>query len=208
MRRDAKSKERSNDIVNTRGYSTDQRISIESMNVNIRRLEHQKKESKLIGLSIQESAIRGQILGAENRAALRCPEYDPNNIYWRRVDMLVQQQTDCVVMMNKYNSEMLIENDGFGVIGTQPMISTFLNPLSPEQRRNESMAFDISEVQNFDDNNVGDIEVLSDNDGNADESGSDDKGYKVKVEKIKRATKKAKAPTRVSERNKKKRSHR
>jgi hypothetical protein len=206
MRRDAKAKERENDNVNERGYSIDQRISIESMNVNIRRLEHQKKESKLIGLSIQEAAIRGQILGAENCAALRCPQYDPNNIYWCRVDMLVQQQTDCVVMMNKYNSEMLIENDGFGVIGPQPMITRFLNAPSPEQRRNDPMALDISDMHNFDVNNVDDIEVLSHNEGNGDDLESSDKGYKVKKERIKRANKKAKAPTRVSERNKKKRT--
>ena len=92
QRRAAKANARESDVVSVQGYSTDQRISIESMNVNICRLEHQKKESKLVGLSIQESANRGEILGAENRAALRCPEYNQKNIYWQRVDLLVIQQ--------------------------------------------------------------------------------------------------------------------
>jgi hypothetical protein len=72
VQREAKAKERVGNIVAVRGNSTDQHISIESMNVCICCLEHQKKESKLIGLSIQEAAIRGQILGAENIASLFC----------------------------------------------------------------------------------------------------------------------------------------
>ena len=60
-RREQKNLERSSDELNFRGHTTDQRTSIESMNVNIRCLEHQKKEIKLVGLSIQEAAIRRQM---------------------------------------------------------------------------------------------------------------------------------------------------
>ena len=105
-RREQKNLERSSDELNFRGHTTDQRISIESMNVNVRRLEHQKKETKMVGLSIQEAAIGRQITSAEIRASTRCPDYDANNIYWQRVDTLIQQQTECVVMMSRHNNAM------------------------------------------------------------------------------------------------------
>ena len=214
QRRAAKANDRASDVVSVRGYSTDQRISIESMNVNIRRLEHQKMESKLVGLSIQEAAIRGQILGAENRAALRCPEYDPTNLYWQRVDLLVQQQTECVVMMNRYNNDMLIENDGNGVVpkAANPQVSAFLNQPSPVKTNmkrsftdlvgdgNQQLAFDINDEDNFDNDNVGCIGRSIESEEEMDYIQSKD----VKKEKIKKAkNQSSKGPTRVSKRKKK-----
>ena len=123
-----KDEERYQDTASIRGYSTDQRISIESMSVNIRRLEHQKKETCLVGLSIQESAIGRQIVSTENRAMQRCPTYDKNNPYWIRVDKLISQQSDVVLMINQYNTETLLdENERSSVTH----VSDFLNQASP-----------------------------------------------------------------------------
>jgi len=205
-RRERKKAERSSDVLSIRGYSTDQRISIESMNVNIRRLEHQKKETKMVGLSIQEAAIGRQITSAENRASLRCPIYDPNNLYWRRVDALIQQQTECVVMMNRYNNDMLIEGDKNGVETNEPKVSAFLNQPSPVKNTKRSfddlvggedgniIAFDINDEDNFDEDNVGNVDRLSD------KADNNDNEYAVKKEKIKKATtnKRNKATTRSS----------
>ena len=57
-KRQKKTDERSNDTTTSRGFAMDQRISIESMNINKKRLEHQQNEIRLVGLSIQEAAIR------------------------------------------------------------------------------------------------------------------------------------------------------
>jgi hypothetical protein len=127
-RKAEKDNERSSDMTNVRGYSTDQRISIEHMNVSIRRLEHQQKESKLVGLSIQVSAIGTQIASAEARAIQRCPQYDPTNIYWKRVDQLIEQETEVVFTMNKYNNDLLIDDHK---LKDGPQISSFLNQASP-----------------------------------------------------------------------------
>jgi hypothetical protein len=223
QRRAAKKEERSSDIVNVRGYSTDQRISIENMNVNICRLEHQKKEVKMVGLSIQEAAIGRQITSAENRAVLRCPEYDPTNMYWRQVDLLVQQQSEVVVIMNKYNNEMLFEKeDESSILNKSPVVSSFLNQPSPNKTTKRTytdlvgdddnvLAFDINDKDNFDEDNVGIIDKSGSNDkGESSDVEVDDISYEVKKEKINKVTKKSaksaktsKVAMRVSKRKRK-----
>ena len=47
------------------------------------------KESKIVGLCIEESAISRQIVQAEKRAEMRCPQYDAGNLYWKRVHELL-----------------------------------------------------------------------------------------------------------------------
>ena len=216
-RRALKEGDRSSDVVSVRGYSTDQRISIENMSVNIRRLEHQKKETKLVGLSIQVSAIEAQIKSAENRALIRCPEYKESNVYWQRVDALMQQETNCVLMINKYNNEMLTENETPQSNVTQ--VSEFLNQPSPVKKKrafhdlvgvdDDVVAFDINDEGNFDDDNVGMVDkhtnkkkgkkkAIASDDNDSDDS-NEDNGYKVKKEKMVKAKKKANT-TRVSKR--------
>jgi hypothetical protein len=178
------------------------------MNVNIRRLEHQKKETKLVGLSIQVNAIEKQIKSAESRALLRCPEYNKDNIYWQRVDALMQQETNCVLMINKYNNDSLMETQTSEVPTTTP-INEILNQSSPMKSKrsfievdgsdDEVQGFDINDDTNFDDDNVG----LIDNYNRKSKKGrkgvkdknktnnSNDKGYKVKKEKIAKATSKS-----------------
>ena len=63
-----KDKDRASSETAKRGFSTDQRISIELLNINHQRLAHQKEETRLVGLSIHESAISRQIASAEARA--------------------------------------------------------------------------------------------------------------------------------------------
>ena len=72
--------------------------------------------------------------------------------------------------MNRYNNDMLIENDGHGVVPTpaEPQVSAFLNQPSPVKTNmkrsftdlvgegNHVLAFDINnDVDNFDKDNVG-----------------------------------------------------
>ena len=52
-----KAEEREKDRSTVRGFSTDQRINIQALNINKKRLEHQRNQTFLVGLSIQESAM-------------------------------------------------------------------------------------------------------------------------------------------------------
>ena len=139
------------DNKNNRGFSTDQRISIESMNINKKRLVHQQNETRLVGLSIQASAIQSQIESAETRANQRCPKYHKSNVYWKRVDALLEEQNE-VIETIKEHSRALITNDVTESFKTE--VSEFLNQESPSIKRHysdlvadvEPIAFDISEA--------------------------------------------------------------
>ena len=47
-----------------------------------------KIETAIVALSIEETAVTKQLAMAESRAERRCPEYDSENIFWKRVDAL------------------------------------------------------------------------------------------------------------------------
>ena len=66
------------------------------MNINSRRLEHQQNETRLVGVSIQESAIRNQIESTEMRFIQCYLTYNENNIFWKKVDTLIEKQHEVV----------------------------------------------------------------------------------------------------------------
>ncbi len=169
-KRKQKKFERAHDTESHRGFSTDQRISIESMNINKKRLIHQQNETRLVGLSIQEAAIRSQIESAESRANSRCPKYNKNNVYWKRVDELLEEQ-DQVIKTIKEHSQALIDNDV--TQSTQSFVSDFVNQESPAKKRNYN-------------------QMIGNNDSRFafDLSDNDDGGLEVKKELMKKATKK------------------
>ena len=133
------------------------------MNINKKRLIHQQNETRLVGLSIQEAAIRSQIESAESRATQRCPKYNKNNMYWKRVDALLEEQNE-VVQLIKMHSQALITNDV--TQSTQSFtnnVSDFLNQESParKQKYEDVIGDDVSLVafDIFDNEGEGGLEV-------------------------------------------------
>ena len=80
----------------TRGFSTD--LIIEISNLNERRQERRDRlrETSMVSLSIENSAITTSLTNAERRAEARCKKYDPNNVFWKKVDQLIEQQEEVV----------------------------------------------------------------------------------------------------------------
>ena len=161
-----KRKERENDTSAVRGFSTDQRISIQSMNINKKRLEHQKNQTLLVGLSIQESAVARQVESAEARATTRCPKYNKNNVYWKRLDDLVIKHDQLVQSISEKTVALFStteeKDDGNEV-------SDFLNQKSPAKKRkyrqlkededNSCVVFDIEDIGNNKEDEVANVVV-------------------------------------------------
>ena len=63
-----------------------------------------QREVNWVGLSIEEASISRQIQLAERRAEARCAEYDPSNIFWKKVDMLMERQDAALQKMASNNS--------------------------------------------------------------------------------------------------------
>ena len=101
-----KDNERFGDNSNRRGVSFDQELRLKSMKLQEKRDNDRSRESIIVGLSLQESALARQIEFAERRAErlskegtdpLFCP-------YWTKVESLLKQQEDVmekIAMLNK-----------------------------------------------------------------------------------------------------------
>ena len=112
-----------------RGFSTDQRIDIEKLNVQQRMLKDRRDETTIVALSIEESAIGRQLGVAEKRAEQRCPKYDATNVYWKQVDQLIEDQQSVMDRIRAFNTLVTtsIQNT---------KVSEFMNQDSPIKNKN------------------------------------------------------------------------
>ena len=166
-----KNSERDTDTSSIRGFSTDQRICILSMNIDKKRLEHEKNESLMVGLSIHQAALGRQLESAEARAESRCPKYNKNNVYWKRVDELIKEHDELVKTISE-RTMSLFKNTDDDVVEEE--VSDFLNQRSPVAKRKYTELVDDGDgVKLFD------IEESVDNETNVEVS------LDVKEEKLK-----------------------
>ena len=97
---------------NDRGFSKLERIEIDSLNIRKQEMLDRQKESTLVGFSIEESAVSRLIEQAERRAEVRCPTYNSNNLYWQKVDLLLEKQETILTKMHDFNSKPPQETPG------------------------------------------------------------------------------------------------
>ena len=102
--------ERVSDSRNNRGFSTDQRISIEGLYLQKQIQLQQSAEASMISLIAHERAISRQIDSAERRAEMRCKKYDPTNMHWKVVDLLLKKQAGIMKKMEE-NTASFENND-------------------------------------------------------------------------------------------------
>ena len=84
--------ERQHDGNHQRGLTADQKINIEGLCLQLARLEMQQREVKLASISMQSTILESQLAAAERRAERRCLEYNPEHIFWKKVDELIEEQ--------------------------------------------------------------------------------------------------------------------
>ena len=101
-----KSKERSNDREHNRGYTIDQRIDYESLMLQKKSQDLASNEAALVALIAHESAFSKNIENAERRAAMRCKEYDSNNIHWKKVDNMIEEHDQIMDDLKKYSESL------------------------------------------------------------------------------------------------------
>ena len=105
-----KQNEREADVDHKRGYSTDQQIQIELLELQKIRDTSRIRESLIIGLSIQENAISRQLESVERRA-LRYDEIGKEHKLWDTYDSLIQDQQKVIKEISDLNSKGLSKND-------------------------------------------------------------------------------------------------
>ena len=121
--------ERAHDSSAIRGFTTDQQINIEQLSVQKMSCVDRKNEAVMFNLAIQESALARQVDLAEQRAKLRCKQYDENNIHWKKADENIKKHEAVMNRISRLNCQM--EPVSYE---STPKVSEFLNENSPRKK--------------------------------------------------------------------------
>ena len=125
-----KSLDARHDTAAKRGFPTEQCLDIEALDLQKQAMLDRKHDSVLVGLSVEENALTKQIEAAERRAMSRCKEYDANNVYWKKVDILLTDQDKLLLKIRKFNEQMMSEE----AIPRQS-VSSLVNTPSPKKSK-------------------------------------------------------------------------
>ena len=160
QRRLAEKKEKVDDSAHdssaARGFSTDQRINIETLNVQKQNQIDRIAEAAIVAISVEESAIARQVEAAEKRAIQRYPEYNADNYFWKRSDELLQRQQDIMQEIREMNTKKVENNEkGHG------SVSEFLNAESPvkESKKRSSVVTSVDLSNNSSDSDVSVVRI-------------------------------------------------
>ena len=115
-----------NDNTAVRGFTTEQRIDIETLNVHKQGMIDRQNEAIAVGLAIESGALDRLVEAAERRAEARCPQYDDKNTYWQRVDHLLVQQDSVLQRIQENNQRKVTPLEH---------LSPFLNQPSPKKAK-------------------------------------------------------------------------
>ena len=99
-----------------RGFSTDQKIQLELVGLTRISTTDRSRESRLMGLCVQEQALTKQIDRAERIAEKMAPDEIENmdNKWWKKVHILMKQQEEIILQMANLNNTALDQNNGGG----------------------------------------------------------------------------------------------
>ena len=87
-----------------------------------------ERETSLVSLSIEDSAVSRLLENTEKRAEMRCPTYNKNNRLWKRVDELMAKHERTVNRISVFDTKESVKPD--------PKVIAFLNNLSPDKKSN------------------------------------------------------------------------
>ena len=102
-----KDSERENDMVNSRGLSTVNLISMETLQLGKKRAQTEQKELLLSGLGMELSQLEKQIEIAEKMAERKCKVYDENNRWWKHVETLIDRHEEVGNRLREMNTSSM-----------------------------------------------------------------------------------------------------
>ena len=97
-----KDQNRKDDNSNQRGLTIDQKISYEAVLIQQKTHMQQQNESTMVGLIAHESAFSKRLDSVARMAALRCREYDADNIHWKKVDEMEVEHSAILKNLSTY----------------------------------------------------------------------------------------------------------
>jgi len=110
-------------------------------------------ESNLVALIAHESAIARQVDAAERRATVCCKEYNPDNIHWKHVDSLLEEQAELTRNIKTFTKTIKLvsyEKDTFDLTENNEDKSTKDND---DESKKGAKTIDVSTDDNNDSSN-------------------------------------------------------
>ena len=98
-----KKDDKKSDSNNGSGLSIENRLRIESLEVQRETASNLKTTTTIYALVSLDNSITKRIEAAEKRVSCRCPQYDADNMYWKIVDKLILEQNEVAYWLKKTN---------------------------------------------------------------------------------------------------------
>ena len=97
-----------------RGFTTDQKIQLQMIGLTRQSTNDRSRESRLMGLCVQEQALPKQIDRAKRIAERLAPDDmdNENNKWWKKVHTLLKQQEAIVIQMALLNNSAIDHSNG------------------------------------------------------------------------------------------------
>ena len=134
-----KENDRATDESTARGFSTDQRISIEGLFIQKPMQKQQQIETSMVALIVHERAISKQIDSAERRAEKWCETYDASNSHWKIFDDLLVKQIEITSKMEEMSRVATVDQG----LGSDSIVSEFMNMSSPHKKSKHNKDIEI-----------------------------------------------------------------
>ena len=135
-----KASDSQNNTQSARGFTTDQRIDIETLGLQKESMLDRKHEVAMVALSLEEGSMSNLVEAVERRAAQRCPKYNKSNVYWKKVDQLLLEQEELMEKIRNFNTSIIDQKP------SALSISEFLNEPSPSKKRKVVHTDDVDNV--------------------------------------------------------------
>ena len=87
----------------------------------------------------------------EKRAMIRCPEYDENNIHWKKADELSEQHQLLVKSIGEKTEKMFSNSNDLENNGIDQSVGDFSNETSPSKKKQRKSTKEVAEIEVLDD---------------------------------------------------------
>ena len=99
-----------------------------------------KHEVPMVALSLEEISMTKLVEAAKRTALQRCPKYNKNHVYWKKVDQMLIEQEELMEKIRDFNTSIMDQKP------SALSISEFLNESLPSKKRKVADTDDVNNI--------------------------------------------------------------
>ena len=82
-----------------------QKLSYATLSVQQERMKEERKQTKILSYATQEVVLQSQFISAQKLAMIACPTYDEENIYWKKILLLMSEHAELLKKMSSISDK-------------------------------------------------------------------------------------------------------